>query len=80
MKNQNKEIAETCLQNIVNCSDIVSDNEDHEIIIGIIEATVKGIRIKQHEATKSRVMEIHNEWNGLDEEVLETIAIPDVEF
>jgi hypothetical protein len=80
MDDQNKEIAVVCFQNILDCADIVSDNEDNKIAIRIIETTIKRIRQKQHEATKGKVMETYNEWNGLDEEVLENIDIPNIDF
>ena len=83
MENQNKEIATTCYQTLANTTDIkfeLASSYDIEMLIGVISAIIKGIRKKQHEATKCAVMQAYEDCNGLDDEVLETIKMPDIEL
>lgn len=80
MEGQNEEIAETCYQTIMNTTDINVPAYDEKMLISVIAATIEGIRKKQHKATKDYIFYAHEEFNGLDFELLEPIKMPDVEL
>ena len=80
-KNTNIEIAETCYQAIMNTTDIVVNSDDDEkMLICVIAATIEGVRKKQHTETTKSVINSYMEEKGLDIELLESVAMPDIDL
>ena len=73
-----KNQALNCLQNIQNLLDRTITKEAQQMIVENIEATINGVRKMQHKATKEHIWDTHQEYNGLDYETLDAIAMPDI--